>query len=79
MELAWSLELMSGLLLHLLRARAGGVAPTVLFASVYLIFQVSFSLFFPPLSINICSAASFLCGKGQQLTPVVSLSFASLK
>lgn len=37
--------------------------------------QVSFSLFFLPLRINICSAASFLCGKGQQLTPVVSLSF----
>lgn len=36
-----------------------------------LIFQVSFSLFFPPLSINICSAASFLSGKGQQLTSVV--------
>lgn len=67
--------LISGPSLRLLRARAASVAPTILFASVFLIFQVSFSLFFPPLRINICSAASFLCGKGQQLTPVVSLSF----
>lgn len=66
---------MCGTLLRLLRARAGGVAPTILFACVYLISLESFSLFFLLLSVNICSAASFLCGKGQQLTPAVSLSF----
>lgn len=65
--------------LRLLRARAGGVAPTILFASVYLIFPPSVFLFSAPPSINISFAASVLRGKGQHLTAVVSLFSFSLK
>lgn len=64
--------------LRLLRARAGGVAPTILFASVYLIFPSSVFLFSAPPSINISFAASVLRGKGQQLAAVGSLSFLFL-
>lgn len=47
-----------------LRARAGGAAPTILFASVYLIFPLSFFLSSAPLSINVSFAATVLRGKG---------------
>lgn len=65
--------------LRLLRARAGGVAPTILFASVYLIFPSSVFLFSAPPSINISFAASVLRGKGQQLAAAVSLFSFYLK